>query len=107
MSRIIIDPYLYARSNESYRRHIRSFTKISKSESRINASKHRTGLLSEPMLDPEAEKGKMHRLMAKRGRPDKDKQLLNRKDVEEKEEHLFLMSPLLDGFSLNEKRWCE
>ena len=45
--------------------------------------------------------------MANRRRPNADQQLLNRKNIEEDNMNAFLMSPLLDGFSLNEKRWSE
>ncbi len=46
-------------------------------------------------------------LTANRGRPNADQQLLNRKNIEEDEDNALLMSPLLDGFSLNEKKWSE
>ena len=46
-------------------------------------------------------------LMANRGRPNEDQKLLNRKNTEADDDNSFLMSPLLDGFSLNEKKWSE
>ena len=110
VSRIIIDPYLYARSNESFRPQIRSFTNITDAHSRFKSTRSQADLsrtYSELSFDREAETSRMHRLTVKRGPPDKDEQLTNRKDFEGKEKHLFLMSPLLDGFSLNEKQWCE
>lgn len=41
------------------------------------------------------------------GRPNAENHERNRQEVEQDEEHLLLMSPFLDGFSLGEKKWSK
>ena len=96
--RIIVDPYLYARTNENVRRVVMPF----------RFQKGRGPGTKKNYPRDEAEKAirsTQPYALKTRPRPDEHQQKVNREEVEQDEENLWLMSPVLDGFSLNDKIW--
>ena len=100
----MIDAYFYARTNEARRRQIRHLEKTAllnrpKRPKRPQRPKRGDGREEDQSEDNSSN--------VNRGRPDDDEQEWNRNQILADEEYLLLMSPLLDGFSLSEKRWSE
>lgn len=87
----MVDAHLFARNHENMRRGIRPF--------RLKA------VQSEHPEDRGAPAE--HHAYHTRVRPDDEQIGTNRKEVEKDENNLFCMSPLLDGFSFDDKKWRE
>ena len=107
--RIIVDPYLYARTDESLRREVRPFRFRKQSgpcpdghQQMANREQVEHFYFDEAR---EARRSAELSTLITRPRPDEHQQKVNREQVEQDEDNLWLMSPVLDGFSLNDKTW--
>lgn len=97
--RIIVDPYLYARTDERLRRRVRPFR-----FRKQNGPGTKKNFYSDDEAREARRPAELSALIT-RPRLDKHQQKVNREQVEQDEDNMWLMSPVLDGFSLNDKTW--
>lgn len=105
----MVDAYLFARSHEGLRKDIRSFRNKDphKDQTAVPGTKNLTKNHEDKSAKDRARATAESHAYHIRARPDDDQIRANRKEVERNDDYLLCMSPLLDGFSFSDKKWCK